>query len=89
MDGNRAQNVKSCKTYVDVGVDFSKDGRMLPRWVQWKDGRRFVIDRVKDCRRAASLKAGGAGLRYTVSICGKETYLFYEENYRWFVEARE
>ena len=45
------------------------------------------IDRVLDVRRAASLKAGGMGIRYTVRINGKQSYLFYEEP-RWFVEAK-
>ena len=45
------------------------------------------IDRVLDVRPAASLKAGGAGLRYTVRIGRTETYLFLEET-RWFVERR-
>lgn len=40
-----------------------------------------------DVRPAASLKAGSVGIRYTVSVFGKETYIFLEEN-RWFVEAK-
>jgi hypothetical protein len=46
-------------------------------------GLRLIVDR----RRAASLKAGGVGIRYTCLICGGQHYLFYEENYKWFVEA--
>jgi len=45
------------------------------------------VDRVLDVRPAASLKAGGAGTRYTVRIRGRQTYLFREED-RWFVERR-
>lgn len=76
------------KVYVKVQVEFSADGKMIPMCIIWEDGQRFEIDRVKDCRRAASLRAGGAGIRYTVMICGGEHYLFYEENYKWFVEAK-
>ena len=47
----------------------------------------YEIDRVLHVCRAASLKAGGAGIRYTVRIQNRETYLFLEEN-RWFVERR-
>lgn len=78
----------SCKVYVEVGVAFSPEGSMRPLWVRWSDGRKFAVDRVKHCVRAASRKAGGVGLRYTVVICGRETYLYYEENYRWFVETK-
>lgn len=75
------------KVYVTVKAQFSPDGRLRPLCVEWEDGRTYEIDRVLDVRRAASLKAGGAGLRYTVSIKGKETYLFLEED-RWFVQRK-
>lgn len=75
------------KVYVQVSAYFFADGPVLPLAVIWEDGRRFTVDRVLDIRPAASLKAGGAGMRYTVRILGKETYLFREED-RWFVEAK-
>ena len=45
------------------------------------------IDRVLDVRRAASLKAGGIGLRYTIRIHGKATHLYFEDP-QWFVEGK-
>ena len=33
-------------------------------------------------------EVGGTGIRYTVQICGKPTFLFDEENGKWFVEAK-
>ena len=51
-------------------------------------GRRFDIDRVVQVERAASRKAGGVGLRYTVMIGGKRHHLYYEDNFKWFVEAK-
>ncbi|MCD7751518.1 MAG: hypothetical protein LUI10_07240 [Lachnospiraceae bacterium] len=80
---------KSCKVYVDVDVEFTSAGKMVPKWIRWTDGHIFRIDRVKDCVRAASRKAGGAGIRYTVMIGGQESQLYYEENYKWFVEAKQ
>lgn len=76
------------KVYVEVEGRFTCQGRIIPQMVYWADGRRFGIDRIMDIRPAASLKAGGAGLRYFVRIGERETYLFLEEN-RWFVEARD
>ncbi|MBQ3514507.1 MAG: hypothetical protein IJA32_12050 [Lachnospiraceae bacterium] len=38
--------------------------------------------------RAASLRAGGVGMRYTCIIDGKESHLYYEDNNMWFVEGR-
>lgn len=42
---------KSCKVYVDVGVEFTAEGKMRPSWIRWTDGHIFQIDRVKQvCR---------------------------------------
>lgn len=76
------------KQYVSVTAEFDEDGNLLPLNIMWSDGRKFPIDRVTDIRYAASLKAGGAGIRYTCRIGGKQKYLFLEDN-RWFVDAKE
>ena len=76
------------KVYVEVDAKFTPDGQLRPLQVIWEDGRKFEIQRVKQCVRAASRKAGGVGLRFTCIIAGGEHYLFYEENYRWFMERR-
>ena len=81
------QEQQSPKVYVTVVAKFGPDGTLIPLSVAWEDGRVFAVDKVLDIRRAASLKAGGSGIRYTVMICRKETYLFLEED-RWFVERR-
>jgi hypothetical protein len=79
------------KVYVDVNVDHRADGTILPRSIIWEDGRRFEVDKVIDVRPAASLKAGGCGLRYTVRVRNKETFMFFEEYHgvgRWFIEKK-
>ena len=73
------------KKYISVTAVFDRDGDVMPLCINWEDGRRFAIDRVLDVRYAASLKAGGAGIRYTCRIQNHEKYIFLEEN-RWFVE---
>ena len=75
------------KQYVSVTAIFDEDGNLLPIHIVWEDGRKFPIDKVTDVRYAASLKAGGAGIRYTCQIGGKERYLFLEDQ-RWFVDAK-
>ena len=75
------------KQYVSVTAIFDEDGNLLPSNIVWEDGRKFPIDKVTDVRYAASLKAGGAGIRYTCQIGGKERYLFLEDQ-RWFVDAK-
>ena len=80
--------MESCKIYVDVDATFTNDGRLLPKSIIWSDGHRYEIQRVKHVCRAASLKAGGVGMRYTCIIDGKESHLYYEDNNMWFVEGR-
>jgi hypothetical protein len=75
------------KKYVDVIVRCYPDGKIIPLAVYWDEGRLYEIDRVLDIRPAASLKAGGAGIRYTCRIMGHQTYIWQEEN-KWFVEAK-
>ena len=80
-----------CKVYVDVNEDRLKDGRLVPLSFVWEDESRYEIDKIVDVRPAASLKAGGTGLRYTVMIRGREVFMFLEENkdvLRWFMERK-
>ena len=80
------------KVYVDVNEDRYKDGRLVPLSFVWEDGSRYEIDQVLDVRPAASLKAGGAGMRYTVRIRSRETFMFLEEDNglsKWFMERRK
>ena len=87
---------KSLKVYVPVDVEFRSDGTMLPRIITWEDGTKYEIDRVKDIRQAAAMRAGGQGDRYTIVVGGKQSYLFFERSPnqtgnkigRWFVERR-
>ena len=67
--------MESSKVYVNVMAEFTNDGRLLPRSFIWKDGHVYEIQKVTDVRRAASLKAGGAGIRYTCIVDGKESHL--------------
>ena len=75
------------KVYVDVDAHFTRDGQLTPTAIIWEDGRRYEIDKVTQIARRASMKAGGAGIRYTCIIRGQQSYLFYEVN-KWFVERK-
>ena len=75
------------KRYVEVVSRTDAGGNVTPLAVVWADGVRYDIDRVLDRRQACSLKTGGTGMRYTIRVGGKSTYLFYEGP-RWFVEAK-
>jgi len=75
------------KVYIDVLAAFNQEGELRPLAIKWEDGRRYSVDRVIDVRQASSLKAGGTGIRYSCVVCGKQTYLFFEEG-RWWVERK-
>ena len=90
-------NRRSMKVYVQVGVVFREDGRMLPKLLKWENGRKYPIDRVLNVRPACAERSGGQGDRYTVMIGGQERYLFFEHSTemgdsnigRWFIERKE
>ena len=77
------------KIYVDVNVEFQKDGTLIPRSIIWDDGKVYEIQKVTDVRRAASLIAGATGIRYTIYIDGYESHLYFGDNRRWFVEGKK
>ncbi len=75
------------KHYTEVKAQFDLEGNIFPLSMTY-DGVEYEIDRIVDIRPAASLKSGGAGIRYTCYIKGKKTYLFLEET-RWFFELAQ
>ncbi|MBW7573184.1 hypothetical protein [Caproiciproducens faecalis] len=75
------------KKYVEMIVKYLEDGTIMPLAIHWNEGELYEIDRVVDIRPCASLKAGGAGIRYTCMIQGRKKYIWLEEN-KWFVEAK-
>ena len=76
------------KIYVNVDVEFMKDGRLVPKVIHWDDDRSYEIQKITDVRRAASLVAGATGIRYTIYVEGYESHLYYGDNHRWFVEGK-
>jgi hypothetical protein len=79
--------MSSSKVFVEITAKHDVHGNIRPLIVKWEDGRVFEVDRLLDVRQAASLKAGGAGMRYTCRICNKQVYLFDDEG-KWFVERK-
>ena len=71
---------------------------MFPRKIILKDGAVYEIDKILDIRKAAALKAGGGGDRFTIKVADRQTFLFFERTAelfanseseiigRWFVE---
>ena len=59
------------KQYVEVFARFDTDGSIIPLAVKIGD-EKFEVDRVRDIRPAASLKSGGAGIRYLSFFGGNQ-----------------
>ena len=75
------------KVFVNALVLHSKDAGKIPRAIDF-EGTTYKIDRLTGRKRAASMKVGGTGIRYSIEIGGKNTYL-YEDGDDWYVEAKE
>lgn len=79
------------KEYVAVIAVHWTDGRVEPLRIQREDGTIIPISKVLDVRQAASMRAGGQGLRYLCRFFDEEllkeckTYLFHDGD-AWFVE---
>lgn len=80
--------MESKKVYVDVVAKIGSDGFVTPLTVIWENGRQYDIDKIINVQRAYASKVGGTGIRYTISVGNKITYLFEDEG-KWFVEARK
>lgn len=75
------------KVFIDVTATFTKDGNLQPLYFVWEDGKRYEIDKILEIRKAASLKAGGRGIRFRCRVMGKEVYIFFEDG-KWFMEGK-
>ena len=84
------------KAYVNMTVSFDESGRIKPRSLAWEDGRKYVMEKLLDCKPAAAMRADGQVERFTVRINGHESYLFFERSTqvsgdllgKWFLERR-
>ena len=76
------------KVYVRVLAEFDEQGSLMPVNITWEDGRKYEIDRVLDVRRAVATKVGGTAVRYTVSINGRTTFIFYDDG-KWFAQSKQ
>ncbi len=73
------------KKFVEVVAYYDTEGNISPLIIHWDDGSEYEIDRITDVTKSASLKHGGAGIRYTCRIHGQMRYLFLDDN-KWFIE---
>ncbi len=75
-----------CKRYVEVLAHFSFEGEIRPFKFRDEEGGVYRIERILDVRPAASLKAGGAGIRYICRV-GPNVIHLYHDGDSWFIEV--
>lgn len=75
------------KTYVRVVMEVDEKGETMPRRITLHE-QGYEVSRVHEARLARECKAGGRGMRYLVSIGHRRTYLFQEEEGRWYVQEK-
>ncbi len=73
------------KTYVQVEYETNEFGAITPTCLTFHQ-KRYCIDKVLESCQAAASNVGGNGLRYTVRIAQRKTYLFMDDHNNWFVE---
>ena len=79
------------KVYVKVTAFVDTNGNVYPISFVWEDGFKYEIDKISEIRPAASQKAGGIAMRYSIKVRNQQTYIWYEENHdcrRWFLERK-
>ncbi|MBQ9328575.1 MAG: hypothetical protein IJ225_08600 [Solobacterium sp.] len=77
------------KKYVDVDVEWKKDGTIVPTAIIWGTDQgieRYEIDRILSGPSSRASAAGGVGKRYEVLIQKHKRNLFLEKD-KWFVES--
>jgi len=87
----RPYTVNDKKVYVKVSAFVDTEGNVYPISFIWEDGYKYKIDKISEIRPTASQKAEGTGMRYSIRVQNKQTYIWLEETnglYRWFLEKR-
>ena len=75
------------KTYVEILAWYDLDGNIHPLSIRWIDGHIFHIENVVYACCITDDNSTQSTTRYTVTIKGKQTYLFFDTK-RWYVEAK-
>ncbi len=76
------------KVFVEVFVIVDKDGKRRPMRILWEDGTVYTVERLLNRCRAKSKNVGGGEIRYTIQVNGQETFIFEDDEGKWFVESK-
>jgi len=76
------------KVFVQIEATIDRQGRIIPRSLEWKDGIVYPIDKVLKVENHCAARSGGAMLRYTIRVNGKTSYLYQQQDGRFFAEKK-
>jgi len=76
------------KVFVQIEATIVRQGRITPRSLEWEDGIVYPIDKVLQVENHCATRSGGARLRYTIRVNGKASYLYQQEDGRFFAEKK-
>ncbi|MBQ4381603.1 MAG: hypothetical protein II794_02560 [Oscillospiraceae bacterium] len=74
------------KVYVEVLATHRIDGDCIPESIMFADGTGYRVDRVRAVER---MRLSVPALRFTVIVCGRQTYLYREDNGKWYVHVKD
>lgn len=73
------------KTFINVIAEFTASGRLEPLSIVLYDGRCYPVDKIIDVQKAANMRVGGSGTKYSCLISGVRRSLWRDQD-RWFIE---
>lgn len=71
---------------VDVICLHKTDGSIRPISILWDGCTQYKIRKINQCIPCASLKGGGAGIRYTCIFENNQARYLFLDNHTWFIE---
>ena len=75
------------KRYVDVYVLMNLDGTISPVAIKWDSSKTYHIDEILDTRLTRGSKSELDGVRYTIRVGHKTTYLWQTGKW-WYVHEK-
>ena len=76
------------KRYVQASVLYDTEGNLIPQ-VIWVDDVEYGVDRIHAVQMASSLKVGGVGVRYLISISNDELEIHNKKCHLWHERGLE
>ena len=71
--------------YVKVSAEFMTDGTILPKVIEWEDGRQYEVMRLL----APDDEIPFPGMKFVCLVNGQKVHLIYDQENRFFMFRRK